>query len=85
MVYGQVSARNDVEKLRAASSFAAYQNDADNTSVWRTSRDKDGKKTELVYFGVALAPKSDKPDQDLDKRTGWRMQQASESLLPRGE
>lgn len=90
IVYGQLSSRHDMDKLRDANALAAYKDDDNATSVWHTKKvDDDGKETELVYFGVASTPKPadpeahDEEDEALDTRTGFRMQQMAERLFPR--
>lgn len=86
LVFGQMSSKDDMEKMRASPAFQPYANDDDMTSIWHSkNKDENGKTQERAYFGVSLAPKApgDKPDEDLTKRIRHRMQTTSDALFPR--
>lgn len=87
VVYGQLSSKDDMDKLRAAPSLTSYADDADHTSLWHSAKEKNGKKVESAYFGIAFAPKEDGAPDDEEttpayrKRLRTRMQNTSDTLF----
>lgn len=86
LVYGQLSSKDDMEKLRETTAFAPYVDDDDRTSLWHSKKkDANGNTVERANFGVSLAPKPAAPggDDDLNKRIRHRMQSTADALFPR--
>lgn len=86
LVYGQLTSKDDMEKLRETAAFAPYADDEDRTSLWHSKKkDESGKTIERANFGVSLAPKGATPggDDELNKRIRHRMQTTADALFPR--
>lgn len=77
IVYGQLTAREDMEKVRKSKALAAYEKDSNSTSVWAVRKEGVGQ----AYFGVALHP--DGPDDpNTEKRIENRMKSGWEQIRP---
>ena len=86
LVYGQLSGKDDMDKLRETAAFAPYADDDDRTSVWHsTKKDDSGKTIERANFGMSFAPKPSTPgaDDELNTRIRHRMQSTADALFPR--
>jgi hypothetical protein len=78
IVYGQLTGREDMEKLRETDALKPYRGDSNSTSVWSVK--KDG--TPTAYFGVQLTPDGEEMDELANKRQEKRMRDGWEKIKP---
>lgn len=84
-IYGQLTTREDMDKLRKSQALAPYATDSNSTSVWGTQTKRDGVDVKETYFGVQLVPEGTKPTETEEKRQERRLRDGWERIRPQRE